>query len=366
MLQLTCHLIYRVDDILTAPSMLGARIDGGDQESPVEIALPSNADDFSDESTGKRLVPFGVVTASDGGTDPDAPVAVNVRALRLQTEVAIDWVGPKVDPRQSEDLRTVSDAATEAWSRCDRALITFLEWARTDLRQPWLSVTGETPEVVLGPVLTDPDGSTIPFQLSRADFAYAKSGGIALQPDQVESLQAALSTKDATVRLPEVLLADATHLARARGEGRLIVLLAAVAAELKVKEALRSQTPRAATAAIELLFDAPRDFSMQVAALFDKAMSAGPGRSLRDDDRDKYKEIVWLFETRNAVAHRGQSIDIADAWRAVDAARGAFDWLDSRVDDEAKPRVSIETQISATPSESPASADDDLQDTQER
>lgn len=112
------------------------------------------------------------------------------------------------------------------------------------------------------------------------------------------------------------------------------MLLAAIACELKVKKVLKEKAFPGAADLVEILVSSPRDFSMSAPGLFDKAMKAAVGRSLREDDRELFKAIAdnsqgdALFQKRNAIAHSGALVTREVALKNVQAARKVFAWLD--------------------------------------
>lgn len=80
---------------------------------------------------------------------------------------------------------------------------------------------------------------------------------------------------------------------------------------------------------IEIMLTSPRDFTVAVKALFHGVMRAAVGRSLHQENADLFNEVNALFEARNRLAHRGELPTEEVARRAVAAAVGAFEWLDS-------------------------------------
>lgn len=66
---------------------------------------------------------------------------------------------------------------------------------------------------------------------------------------------------------------------------------------------------------------------MPVAGLFDRALKATLGHSLREGDRPLYNLVNKLFESRNKIAHRGHAPDDKLS-EYVRAASDVFQWLD--------------------------------------
>jgi hypothetical protein len=128
--------------------------------------------------------------------------------------------------------------------------------------------------------------------------------------------------------LADQMLADALYFAD-RGEPELprAVLFAAIACELKIKHILLSKASAEKRPLVEALLGNPRDFSMQVAGLFDKALKATLGHSLREENRPLFNLVNKLFESRNKIAHHGQTPDDKLS-EYVRAASDVFQWLD--------------------------------------
>lgn len=105
------------------------------------------------------------------------------------------------------------------------------------------------------------------------------------------------------------------------------VLLAAVACELAAKETLRESAHAETGALVELLLERPRDWSLAAVSLFDEHLRLVTGHSLRDDDRELWKQVNSLFQERNRIAHRGARMDGETARMLVDSAVQATEWL---------------------------------------
>jgi CRISPR-associated endonuclease Cas1 len=80
---------------------------------------------------------------------------------------------------------------------------------------------------------------------------------------------------------------------------------------------------------VELLIASPRDWSMQAAALWDKALQAVAGRSLKSERKQRWKVLDSLFQHRNGIVHRGEAKTPEEAKEVVAAAAEAGSWLDS-------------------------------------
>jgi hypothetical protein len=108
-------------------------------------------------------------------------------------------------------------------------------------------------------------------------------------------------------------------------------MLAAIACEIKVKDAITALASEEQKPLVNLLLENPRDWTMAAASLFDKGMGAVCGRSLRTEDKKLFKEVVLIFQDRNSIAHKDGGKVSADnvLKRHVTSAKSAFAWLDS-------------------------------------
>ena len=163
----------------------------------------------------------------------------------------------------------------------------------------------------------------------------ARPKAATLDSEMLEEIITALAASR-SVPLPELFLADAEHflLCETQSDLQRAILLAAIACELKVKETMRKKVFARGLPLVETLISKPRDFSMSAAGLFDEAMKAALGRSLREDDKQLYRAIAdsptknALFQNRNAIAHSGAEVELKVAQENVRAARKVFTWLD--------------------------------------
>jgi hypothetical protein len=99
------------------------------------------------------------------------------------------------------------------------------------------------------------------------------------------------------------------------------------ACELKIKPILLSKASAEKRPLVEALLGSPRDFSMQVAGLFDKALKSTLGHSLREGNKPLFNLVNKLFQSRNKVAHEGQTPDDKLS-EYIRAASDVCQWLD--------------------------------------
>lgn len=204
--------------------------------------------------------------------------------------------------------------------------------------QTWLGLIGTISYSVAPRSSTFDDETAYRFRFGHGELAVPmRSEEAALTSQALAHVRNALATSQ-SVPLPETFLADAQYFlvcGTHSGDFQRAVLLAAIACELKVKEVLKEKAFPGAADLVDILVSSPRDFSMSASGLFDKAMKAAVGHSLREDDKGLYKAIAnnsqgdALFQQRNAIAHSGAPVTREVAQKNVRAARKVFTWLDA-------------------------------------
>jgi hypothetical protein len=114
---------------------------------------------------------------------------------------------------------------------------------------------------------------------------------------------------------PDVLLADARETVMGRSaehDVRRGVLLAAIAAEVKINTTLAEKTPTESRNVLNYQ-------KIPIGDVPAKIMGRAVGRSLRDDDPNLFCAVKQLFECRNTVAHHGESPSLDEARRHLRA-----------------------------------------------
>jgi hypothetical protein len=107
------------------------------------------------------------------------------------------------------------------------------------------------------------------------------------------------------------------------------VLLAAIAAEVRIKETLRESATGELRPLADIVLDSPRDVSIAAGQLLDKPLKAITGTSLKEADKPLFKRVTEkLFPLRNRVAHYGYQPTTQEARDAVATVTDLFAWLD--------------------------------------
>jgi hypothetical protein len=219
-----------------------------------------------------------------------------------------------------------------AYRVAEAVAIEFIDWTRVTAVQPWLGMHGEYPQLMHS-ALWDVDANEhLPIGERGRDMSFSVPRlpcYRAIGRDQLLDFRRH-TRAGAVIPMPETLLADAGHLLLFRPPAvDQAVLIAAVACELKVKQTLRERAGAEFLPWVELLLNNPRDWSLVALSIFDKAMKAAVGRSLREEDLDLYKMIDKLFQERNRIAHKGGvgAMELTQAFDLIKEARRAIEWL---------------------------------------
>jgi hypothetical protein len=109
---------------------------------------------------------------------------------------------------------------------------------------------------------------------------------------------------------------------------RRVVLLSAIAAEVKIKQVIREKTPTDRRELADVLLDNYREIDIAIGQLPHKPMKAAVGHSLHADDPALFVKVQSLFKVRNDVAHRGIDPKEDQAREAVRTVIRLFAWLD--------------------------------------
>lgn len=290
----------------------------------IHVTLPATMDDFG-------LMSDFAEPALGGGTQKDDKwISRSVTLMRLSVDLEL----PDSATDDSPNRATIDEVHGLLGSAADVArklLHEYIDLVRTRQGQYWLGHSAQSPRVTWLTTVVDREtggririGYNDPITVVRIGDERALSVA-----DHEETLEAVETGSLAD--LPELLLADARHLAWSSEpqQYREAVLMAAVAAEIKIKETLHRVCPEPGRSILAFALRNPRDVSVQAASLYDKAAEAVTGRSLRKEDFEAYKALERLFVDRNAVAHRAQPMRGDEVRNDLIAAGKALQWADT-------------------------------------
>jgi hypothetical protein len=213
--------------------------------------------------------------------------------------------------------------------RAQRVFDRLTDLLRSDLNHAWLSSRAAVaPARAVRAGFFDADGERLPYGVGTIP------GGVSLRMGTDSLLKAAdldefvaTAHSDGDLPLAPLFIADAAS-AHDVKHG---VVLAAIGCEIAVKAALKAGATGEQGALVELLLDHPRDFSVAAASLYDRPCKIVLGTSLKEHDRDLFKDIEQLFHHRNRIVHRGLS-DLSDTTTLandIGAASKAVRWVES-------------------------------------
>jgi len=315
---------FGVRDLFVDNALLDRVLEGEVDGKPVAIRIPADASVFDPDAP--RLAP-AIRRPYEPGERTVGTVQVSVDSVLPFGVHDPSVVSLSVDYRWTIAL---SDEFATNLELATRVVSGLVEWSRVALDQFGLALAAEQPALK--------DVQRV-FDLDAAEFyplGMHAPGWASFRPGSARPLTEAFLREVLVTGHQEspatalALLADARHLAtRPPYDWLRAVLAAAIATEVRVKQALRSAATDDARPLVDFLLDNPRDASVAAANLFDKAMQAVCGRSLRNDDPGLFKEVGSLFRVRNEVAHHARRPTAEQGARAVQASVGAFAWLDS-------------------------------------
>lgn len=287
---------FELEGLLIRPEAAGALVViNRDDGVMVRIDLPDGPAAFRFERVMvsiKREIPepreYSPVTCLlDGGT-PEVRI---VRAVvTTRTDVGFwdftDWSQP---PAKNVEEATRSRLV----AACAETVTAFVEWVWAEKGQVWNSSSGEYPKLVSSEPLLDLDaGRQFPVRSAIGQRINIVASKAIVTSDDVHTL-GRLVERHGRPGLPELLLAEGRHFLfrQERLAPDRAVVLAAMALEIQVRTALRDRTSGQAHDLLELVLNNPRDWSLAAAALWDKALEAAFGRSLRREEGATYKRL---------------------------------------------------------------------------
>jgi hypothetical protein len=301
---------FRVPGLLIDAELAGRRLHVPGSASWVQFP-----DDDAESTRGGPFFRSQDVIAGWNEVD-GARVALVVNALAIGQTVEVDSHDPEPEVIRTI-LRSASPHATVTFSRLGN-------WLRAERSHRWLGRAAFASSRPVAGGLYDAEGR-------RLDYGYVVGGSVdmrqradALSPEDAGRLVETIAT-EAEPALWDMFLADANSAVELHHS----VVLAAIACEIAIKTSLQGNAASDQRQLVDLLLNNPRDYSLAVASLFDRPCKAVLGKSLKEDDRDLFTLLTWLFEDRNKVVHKSLSgLRNADTLRdEISAASKGVDWL---------------------------------------
>lgn len=325
---------FEVENLWVEQSLLGMRSSIEFGGYTCTLALPQDGTGFfsvQDENLDIQLL-GGWVQDREGRRLKTA-----VKWLRVEVEMASDLTADRFTAEERPaGLEERAEETLARGSKVARDLATqYVRWVRVVSDQPWLGPSTLTVSRGRRSFMLDVDGKLISTGSSLGGHRVRM---FHRQPALAEADHGALLgaiARDEEPALAETLLSDAEHVSSeaAHPDLRLGVLLAAIACEVKVKEALAAVAHPLQRGALDVMLNHFRDVSIPVNLLFHVGMKAICGRSLSDENKVLFSRVQKMFSARNKVAHMGGKALQADEnlLGHVETAREAFAWLNSVV-----------------------------------
>ncbi len=312
---------FRVEKLWLLPESLGRAIEFDRDGWRVRVELPRDFADWYLLDGDKRNYPNGPFAGQRTGK------VVPIVAIRVSVSREAPFGATDLESRSAEDGLTRYDREAHAQARA--VVEELVGWARILKGQAWLGMSHVRP-VQVGPRFTFDEDADQPIVYGMGKIVVEeRSPSLAIGAADFDALAPLLSDGRPDLPLADVLIADGQHLLTLdKPNPSQAVLLAAIGSEIKVKGVLRTRADATQSPLVDFILGNPREVSLQAIGLFDQVMQLVIGRSLKTDDKGVFKSLDRLFVLRNAVAHRGVAVSIADARTAVSAAVAAAHWLD--------------------------------------
>jgi hypothetical protein len=225
--------------------------------------------------------------------------------VQIESRLAADNL-PSGGPSSPANIAEAKRVYDQAHKVASEIMHSYINQVRLTSDQVWLASTATMPRAVLTANLFDASGRRLAIGFGAGGVAVVRELEQVLDsPRHAAAIESISREKE--LELADVLLADARYTAWPTNnpDSRHSLLLAAIACEVKTKTTLYALASHSQLALVDVIISNPRDVSMAVVSLLDKALDAVCGRSLRRDNRDLYKAATQLFTDRNTIAHKG-------------------------------------------------------------
>jgi hypothetical protein len=344
-----CHSPLRGRRPLGIGRAPGPGADGPFHDRQCTLRFPAHNQDFGlDQYTpAPDRVATGGFRQANGET-----TEISVLLVQVAVEMPGDFTEEEVSATDDDAAFRAAHALLHEAADIGRELVSsFVLAVRTQHRQSWLAPENVPPRVVWLSDLRDGSGRRLPVGYADPMTVKTMGGMAGLTATDVGNWVDQLQ-QDTKPPFADLLLADAQFHAwhAAHPNPHLGLMLAAIAAEVKIKETLVALATPGQRPVLDLVLENPRDWSMAAASLFDKALKAVAGVSLREEAKPLYKAVDDLFVHRNRFAHRGDvTLDESLVRKDLQAARRVFDWLDDKLSQLLTPRPKLSPALRTAP-----------------
>lgn len=330
--KIASQVFAEMDGLLCRREVLGRSITV--QRGPTRYRV-----DFPDRPDAFNFSHVGPATTEGSTPDPrdyDPTVALverggdfaDVRLVRITANVESTLSVESFDPKRSADQEMHDQLLHEMRSGSLQLARDLCDWVRLHHEQFWIEPSGRFPRIVSSVELVDIDASrTFGIQIASAGQVLMIDDDALLDDAGLQRIESSLER--GSPYPDELFLGEACYLIgseQVSGPER-ATLLGAIAVELRVKRALQTIADPAQLMLLDLLLENPHDWTLSAHSMFKKALAVVAGRPMRPDHASLSKRVQKLFESRNALAHRGATIDLSAAREHLQTARDAFEFL---------------------------------------
>ena len=309
---------------------LGARFKFDWHESSAQIRLPETADEFSNLPEGYPEQPLPSLSQA-GAVFAETDRDVRTVALVL-FEVTVETVTSFPFPKPAdltEELRRIVEADLLAGMRVAQDIAgLFVRHLRAAApRQTWLGLSAHAPQQYGIAQIEYRDTGERMFGLGPSQTVTMRSSRIRLDLQEITSLVKQVEGHNEP-RITDSLIADAWHLddAETANDQNRALLVAAIAAEVRTKQAIRERVSPEKKALTDLVLSRRSNLP----ELLDEVMLATLGVSLKKADANLYERVRQLSAQRNAIVHRGRrNAQLKGPHMPTQAVSSLFEWLDA-------------------------------------
>lgn len=251
--------------------------------------------------------------------------AVEVRVVRLVVNMESGLSPDSFDSENGEQKSEYTRLYHEMGAIAREALLAFTDRVRRMTPQRWLQTEGVYPKQIgLTTLFEASTGNAFNVMIGGGTAIHVLPEGSSISSGVLTAIETSMQDRPSATE--EALLGEAIYLSHGWDASRpnQAVLVAAMSIELGCKRLLRELANDAQRPLVDLLLDNPRDWSMSALSLFTKAMAALDLDKGIPDRRQINKRVAKLFETRNAVVHRGLHVSECDARNHVETSIDAY------------------------------------------
>lgn len=332
MIDAQARVTFWVPRLWIGVDAIGASFEYEDSGKRVTLSLPTDGDSFSklperfSHPPVPSLVQAGPVFQEEGW---DAATAA-LMLFQVTIETEVEFPAQKPSDLDGGQRQAVETCLREAIDRASDIAGRFVRHARAAApAQSWLGLSTHPPKQYGVASLEYRETGQFIFGLGEEQSITMRSSRLRLEKADLDRIGKDVAC-EAEPPVAESLLADAWHLedATAANDQDRAVLVAAVACEVKSKQAIRRSVGVDGSALAELILKRRSNLP----ELLDEVLEACCAISLRRADPELYQSVKALSHQRNAIVHSGRR-DEGGPTMAAPAATASriFEWINTFV-----------------------------------